>query len=53
MENNRMENAHHGKWQKNHTLENDRKCFTENYTLENDNAKYIPWKIREKAHPGK
>ena len=51
LENDRMENAHHGKWQKTHTLENDRKCCT---------GKCTPWKLHilefdrlEFAYPGK
>ena len=48
-ENDRMENAQGGKYQKIHTLENGMKCTKENARAENG-RKYAYWKIAENAH---
>ena len=42
-------NAHPGKCQKNHTLENGRKITTGKCK----NGKYTTWKMIEKSHPRK
>ena len=47
LENNRVENAHPGKWQKNHTLEKARKIMTGKC----QNGKCTSWKMKEqKVH---
>ena len=48
-EKDRMENAHHGKWQKIHMLENGRKYTTGKC----QNGKRTTWKMAEKSHTGK
>ena len=59
LENNRMENAHLGKWQKNHTLQKAREIMTGKCQNGNahpgklQNRKCTPWNLLENVHSGK